>query len=137
MQIEWTEDLSVGVDEIDEQHKELFKRINKLDSALRKGKAKAEVLKFLEFLEEYAVTHFKTEEEFMVSCRYPEYSLHKTNHDRFKKDLAVIEKKFEAGAPLVDVMGLCNNLLIVWFCNHIRTRDMALGGFMKTRRYRA
>ncbi len=30
MAIEWTMGLSTGVDEIDDQHKELFKRINRL-----------------------------------------------------------------------------------------------------------
>jgi len=34
MKLQWTQDLSVGVEEIDNQHKELFERINNLDSAM-------------------------------------------------------------------------------------------------------
>jgi hemerythrin len=36
--MQWTEDLSVGVETIDNQHKELFSRINSLADAIRLGK---------------------------------------------------------------------------------------------------
>ena len=36
--MQWTEDLTVGVEAIDNQHKELFSRINSLADAIRQGK---------------------------------------------------------------------------------------------------
>ena len=74
MKIKWTSDLSVDVKEIDGQHKELFKRINNLDTAMKKGRAKEEVLGLIEFLDEYVVIHFRTEELFMIKYGLSEVS---------------------------------------------------------------
>ena len=35
--LEWTDDFSVGIDSIDNQHKDLIQLINKLNSATGKG----------------------------------------------------------------------------------------------------
>jgi hemerythrin len=134
MQVKWTEDFSVGVGEIDRQHKELFARINDLDSALRQGKAKEEVLRLIDFLDEYAVSHFAMEEGYMSAHDYPNYPQHKTEHSRFKAEFADIKRRFATGGrSQADTIGLCNNLLITWFCNHIRTVDMSLGSFLKAK----
>ena len=52
MAIEWTKDLETGVALIDEQHKELFDRVNKLLAASSQGRGKEEVGSLLGFLEE-------------------------------------------------------------------------------------
>jgi hemerythrin len=133
MQLEWTPDLSVGIEEIDSQHRELFRRINNLDSALRTGKAKAEIIRLIEFLDEYVVDHFGAEEKYMIDYNYAGYDRHKANHAWFINEFSGIREKFDAGEPPVTLIGLCNNLLITWFSNHIRTVDMALGGFLKSK----
>jgi hemerythrin len=43
MAIEWTDDLAVGIVEIDNQHKELFHQINQLLEACNQGKGKETV----------------------------------------------------------------------------------------------
>jgi len=58
MPFEWTQNLSIGVAEIDNQHKELFKRINNLLDAISQGKGKQELFAVLEFLEDYSKFHF-------------------------------------------------------------------------------
>jgi hemerythrin len=133
MHLQWSEDLSVGVDEIDIQHKELFNIINRLDSAMKQGKAREEIIRLIEFLDEYIVTHFHTEEKYMTDHGYPGYSVHKTKHNWFINEFSDIKKKFETEGPSVDVIILSNNLLISWFSNHIRTIDRALGIFLKTK----
>lgn len=65
MAIEWTQDLSTGSDEIDNQHKELFRRINSLLDACNQGKGREEIGKTVQFLEDYVITHFSAEEEYM------------------------------------------------------------------------
>jgi len=86
MKLQWTPDFSVGVEEIDSQHKELFERINDLDSAMKQGRAKEEVVRLVEFLNKYAIVHFGAEEKYMTDYDYPGYALHKTKHDWFKKE---------------------------------------------------
>jgi hemerythrin len=130
MQLLWTRDLSVGVEEIDIQHKELFEMINALDAAIKKGKAKKEIMELIGFLDGYIVNHFGTEEEYMTARGYPDYPYHKKKHEWFTEEFSGIKKRLEGGTPLVEVIGLSNNLLITWFSNHIRTTDKALGGFL-------
>ena len=131
MRVTWTQDLSVDVKEIDAQHKELFRRINSLDSEMKKGRAKEEVLKVIEFLDEYVVIHFRTEEMFMLNYAYPKYQFHKTKHEWFKEEFSAIRKKLEKEGATPGVIILSNNLLITWFCNHIRTIDAELGRYLK------
>ena len=133
MQITWTKDFSVGIEEIDSQHRELFNRINNLDAALRQGKVKEEILRVINFLDEYAVTHFGTEEKYMVAYDYPDYRHHREKHEWFRREFSGIKNKLGNGTSLADIIGLSNHLLIDWFCNHIRTADMSLGGFLKSK----
>lgn len=71
MAILWTPDLATKVDEIDSQHRELFKRINDLLDACNQGRGKEEVQKVIRFLEEYVATHFGEEEKYMEKYNYP------------------------------------------------------------------
>ena len=133
MKLQWTQELSVGVEEIDSQHKELFDRINNLDSAMKQGTAKEEVVRLIEFLDQYVIIHFGAEEKYMVDYNYTGYALHKTKHDWFKKEFSDIRTRLEAGGVTPELIMLSNNLLISWFSNHIRSIDMMLGSFLKSK----
>jgi hemerythrin len=133
MKLQWTQDLSVGVEEIDSQHKELFDRINNLDTAMKQGSAREEVVRLIEFLDKYVIIHFGAEEKYMTDYNYAGYALHKTKHDWFKKEFSNIRTKLNAGGITADVIMLSNNLLITWFSNHIRSIDMMLGSFLKSK----
>ena len=41
--MKWTQDMAVGIETIDEQHKELFKRISDLLQAIREHRCKSEI----------------------------------------------------------------------------------------------
>lgn len=133
MKLQWTEDLSVGEEEVDSQHRELFKMINALDAAIRKGKPNKEIVGLIGFLDDYIVVHFGTEEKYMTSTGYPDFESHRKKHEWFIEEFSHIKKRLEDGAPLVEIGGLSNNLLITWFSNHIRTIDKALGGFLASK----
>jgi hemerythrin len=133
MKLQWTQNFSVGVEEIDSQHKELFDRINHLDSAMKQDRAKDEVIRLIEFLDKYVIIHFDAEEKYMIDYNYAGYALHKTKHDWFKKEFSDIRTKLDAGGVTPDLIMLSNNLLITWFSNHIRTIDMTLGSFLKSK----
>jgi hemerythrin len=133
MKLQWAQDLSVGVEEIDSQHKELFDRINNLDSAMRQGTAKEEVVRLIEFLGKYVIIHFGAEEKYMIDYNYTGYALHKTKHEWFKKEFSDIRINLDAEGITPDVIMRSNNLLITWFSNHIRSIDMILGSFLKSK----
>lgn len=133
MPVEWTEDLETGVNEIDDQHREIFRRINGLLDACNHGKGKNEVDKVIRFLDDYVITHFGTEEKYMIDYEFPDYSSHKGQHSRFIKDFFDLKKQFETEGPGVHIVIMTNHMVVDWFLNHIRKIDKKLGEFLKTK----
>lgn len=133
MAINWTEDLRVGVDTIDNQHKELFNRINNLLDACTHGKGSEEVKRTLNFLSDYVITHFGTEERLMARYNYPDYASHKEKHEKFNKEFAELKMRIQKEATgLLTTLGT-NHLLIDWWLNHIGKVDKELGAFLKAK----
>lgn len=61
--IRWSDNLSVGVELIDEQHKMLIQRLNDMTSAIEESKGPNEIARTLNFLIEYTDFHFSAEEK--------------------------------------------------------------------------
>lgn len=133
MAIEWTKDISVGVDKIDDQHKELFNRINGFLDAMNRGAGKEEVGNVIDFLEDYVLTHFGAEEGFMTKHKYPEYQSHKAQHVVFLKNLSDLKKEFEFGGVTLPLTLKVQRHIVDWIINHIRKIDKALGAFLKAK----
>ncbi|MEK6776135.1 MAG: bacteriohemerythrin [bacterium] len=131
MAIQWTEELGTGVDMIDNQHKELFKRINDLLDACGQGKGIEEVGKIIGFLEDYVVTHFSTEEKYMTQYDYPDQLTHKGQHRHFINNFSDLKKQFETDGAGVHIVILTNRVVVDWLNSHIRKVDKALGTFLK------
>ncbi len=133
MAIAWTSDLATSVDEIDSQHKELFRRINSLLEACNQGKGKGEVQNVIAFLEDYVVSHFGEEERYMEKYSYPDAGLHKDQHREFMKNFADLKRQFETDGPGVHIVITTNQMVVDWLRTHIQRLDKALGAFLKTR----
>lgn len=132
MGIEWREALAVGVTEIDNQHKELLVRFDKLLKACETGKGMSELKELLVFLNEYVIKHFKDEEALQKLRSYPGYESHKNEHDHFVARIKALQEEIDReGVALHHVMET-NNLLLKWLINHISTVDVELGKFIKT-----
>ena len=132
MGIEWRESLSVGVVEIDDQHKQLLKHFDQLLKACESGKGREELKKLLGFLDEYVVRHFKDEESLQRLRNYPGYADHKKEHESFVAQLTKLKQDIQSeGVALHHVMET-NNLLLKWLIHHISTVDVQLGKYLKT-----
>ena len=117
----WTDDLSVKVRVIDDQHKKLFRIINTLHEAMREGRGRQKVEETLEELVDYTVYHFGIEEKYMQQVNYPDYYNHKAQHDAFAKKIAAFRKAHEKNQ-----FGLSNELMLFlrdWLTNHIMGTD--------------
>jgi hemerythrin len=133
MRLEWTKDLSVGVAEIDNQHRELFARTNDLLDAMKRGKGREDVGGLLSFLEDYTVMHFGLEEKFMLEYEYHDLQSHKRKHSQFIEKIREERKKLEAEGATVDIAARISLLLTQWWIDHIRNVDRLLGIFLKKR----
>lgn len=131
MAIEWNEKLEIGIQEIDTQHKELFKIMNNLIEACNSGKGKEVVGNTLRFLKNYCIEHFKTEEKLMEKHNYPDLEKHKLQHYVFTQNIDKIYKDFEKDGPRVHIVILVNQLVVNWFINHIKKIDVLYGKHIK------
>lgn len=135
--MEWSQDLSVGIDEIDEQHKELFRRINRLVESVRQSRCRETIPEVIRFLEEYVITHFANEEEYMKEFDYPGYEAHKAQHKEFLKSISGLkgglEKIRNQGGSSYELSVTTNQVVVEWILDHIIKVDRKLGGFLKTR----
>ena len=133
--MEWTEDLSVGVGEIDEQHKELFRRINDLVKAIKQARCKYTIDETIGFLEDYAQSHFTMEEEWMQRTGYGEFGRHMAQHRVFLESLAQLKK--QAAEPRVqgasyELSVTTNQVVVDWIVVHIQKIDKRFGEFLKS-----
>ena len=132
--MEWTKDLAVGIETIDEQHKELFKRINGLLVAIKEHRCRSEIDGTLAFLEDYAKFHFNEEENRMRAAGYPGFKEHVVLHREYMKSLA--ELKEMASQPRVhgasyDLSVTTNQVVVDWIVDHIMKADRKFGEHVK------
>lgn len=131
MAIEWRESLSIGVNAIDGQHKELLQRFDQLLSACKDGKGIDELKGLLDFLSDYVFTHFWDEEEIQRKHQYPGYEEHKKQHDGFVVRLESLKQEIATQGMAVHHVMETNNLLLKWLINHISVVDKELGKFLQ------
>ena len=72
----WQEKYSVGIKEIDNQHKQLIDMINELNDAMLAKRGKEVLMSVLNKLAAYCVTHFTNEEKMMSTHDYPDFAEH-------------------------------------------------------------
>ena len=131
--MEWTPDLTVGVELIDTQHKELFKRITDLLDSIKKKECKYTIDDTTKFLEEYVVFHFTDEENVMREAGYPELEAHMKLHAQFIDDFNELKDKLKHEISSYTRSVYTNQIVVDWILQHIKTVDMKFGGFMESR----
>jgi len=125
----WTQNLSVGVKMIDDQHKMWFEKAEKLFDAGKNHQAKEYIGELLTFLDDYTKKHFADEEKYMLSIHYPEYEAQKKAHTAFIAELAKLRNDFETSGGSLMVILNANQMVIDWLTKHISNMDKKIGEF--------
>lgn len=127
--IVWKKEYSIGVEEIDEQHKKLLDIANKFISAKVEGR-EFEVLKetFVNLVE-YTKIHFATEEQHMINNNYYGYEEHKRQHQVLIGQVKRILENFhkEQSRATEDLLTLLKN----WLVKHMIDHDKQYGKFLE------
>lgn len=129
MAMEWNASLRTGVDEIDEQHKELFRQANNLNAAMSQGKGRDEVGRLLDFLGKYVIDHFAQEEALMARWRCSMAEANKQAHRQFVARFNELRKQSGEGANASVVIDIYNELT-QWLVQHIRGIDAKLATYV-------
>ncbi len=131
--IAWEDSLSVGVSEIDNQHRRLIGFINQLADFMVGGKDIENPLQsVLSGLFNYTVYHFFTEEQIMENVGYPNYDAHRAAHINLTATVIVFLDRFIRGEQ--NIHQEVFSFLKQWLLEHIRVTDKELGDYLQTRR---
>src|SRR5271157_3259308 len=101
--INWTENLSVKIKSIDDQHKKLIDLINGFYDNVRDKSSKEMIFELIKSLKEYTVFHFSTEEKYMKQYGFPGFSGHKIEHDNFVKKVLDFEDRYKNGKLILTI----------------------------------
>lgn len=129
--INWSDKYVTGIQEIDNQHKELVRIINELYDAMKQGSANDKTSGILDFLAKYTIEHFQTEEKLMRGYAYPAFTQHKAEHDKLVKKVQELLQKKD-GAKLILTLEL-SKFLSDWLTQHILGQDLAYVSFFKAK----
>ncbi len=125
--IEWNDELSVGIEEIDEQHKVLVGLINRMHDAIHQRHGSDVVEGILAELAEYTRIHFAVEESLMRLLNFPGYEEHRDLHEELIDQMVDLQQKIAEGKHSIGFELM--HFLKVWLSKHIMEEDMQYSGF--------
>ncbi len=128
---QWTEDLDVGGESLNDDHKNLIKILNKFYKACSDGNSDQSVEETADDLLFYTIYHFRREEELMKEHDYPHLEPHIAKHETFTQK--VVEIKTQLEEKTNDPCNSVLRLLIEWLMDHITIEDKKLAPFLATK----
>ncbi len=123
--VKWEDKYSLGVESIDEQHKELFQIANRIYELLKNEMILDKydhIMEIIDELKNYTVDHFKDEEEYMKSIGYKKFLSHKVAHTDFLDKMENIDvNKIDNGHNeyLLSIL----DFVCLWLIEHIMKED--------------
>ncbi len=133
MKAEWDESLSVGVAEIDDQHKRIFENFNAFSKACSNGNGAEKLNELFWFLGSYVATHFASEERLMQMIGFADYPKHHELHTTFISYVDALMARFSKEGPSEDLIATVNALMKDWLVEHISVMDRSIGQFVRRR----
>jgi len=119
--IEWSEEFSVNVREIDAHHKKLVEKINLLHQSLLDNKGSEAQKSIVAGMVEYAEFHFTAEEKLMLRHNFPDYQRHKAEHGKFTEMALDLRKRIDNSGFVLTLEIL--SFLKSWLQDHILVSD--------------
>ena len=122
----WTEELSVGVTALDNDHKKMIAILNELHDGIMAGHKREILTSVFDHLLDYSKFHFANEEELFAKINYPFAPAHKREHLSFVtriENLNARSKKAPAALIDLELMSFLRN----WLVTHIQGSDRQYG----------
>lgn len=129
---EWKDDYKIGVEVIDNAHKQLFSIVSRIiknfmDADFERNKMTC--IEAIKYLKSYTIQHFKEEEEYQRSIGYSGYVNHKKVHDNMR-DVVVpalereVTQSRYSRESMEHFVGACAG----WLAAHVLIEDQAITG---------
>jgi hemerythrin len=127
--LKWSVSHAVFVPEIDDEHKEIFEEVSKLQEALSNRNPLPKIRELTQRLVDCAVEHFAHEERLMRAARYESLSWHKRQHDAARKRVGQFVSRIEAGDMEAGLALV--EYLKSWLRDHTRLPDRMMAAFLR------
>ena len=134
MSVKWGESFATGVDEIDQQHQELFAKLDNMLNAVEQGTGHIVVQDLFTYLDGYTREHFAVEESLQRKTNYPHVAVHCEEHKKFISNLERLKSRVAIDGPTESDVKLIRDTLVNWLITHICSTDRHFGDFVKEQR---
>ncbi|NNJ91628.1 MAG: hemerythrin family protein [Gammaproteobacteria bacterium] len=127
--ITWSDEYSVGVSELDNQHKKIIALINELNASREISSRSEKLHNILGRIIIYAQNHLDYEENLLRKNAYPDFENHLRKHQDYKlkvSDFAVDILEYREDLPEKLL-----NYLNQWWMDHILKEDMQYKPFFE------
>ena len=121
MEIKWKDEYSVGIEEIDEQHRYFITLLNDLYDAVCSNRGRQELKDLFQKLSDYAEKHFATEEKYFDEFHYEGAAEHKMKHQEMRDEIKKIKNQEEGNE--IDFYGNIVYFLKDWLEDHLEKMD--------------
>lgn len=121
----WSDEISVHVQEIDEQHKHFIDITNSIIELLEKETvSRQELIMKIAQLGDYAMVHFGTEEDYFNQFHYEDAVLHKAAHDQYRKQFKdLLDQARDENNDIMHIAEYVAKYAGDWLINHIKDMD--------------
>lgn len=127
--MKWGDELSVGIEEIDDDHRKLVKCLDDLFTACFAGQGPQVLAGILLRLHQYTREHFVHEEDVMRQIGYPGLEEHRALHAELVSELDDIIEQHKMGGSH-DLSNQTLQFLEDWLTHHILIEDKKIGKFV-------
>lgn len=131
----WENRFNIGVEIIDNEHKKLFKIINKLFTfGEDEEKSQWVCQEGIKYFKDHAIKHFADEEAYMEAINYSGLQIHKRVHEDFRdKILPALQEELESTEYSEDAVSHFLGVCTGWLLGHTLTEDRAIVGKAKSK----
>ena len=131
--LQLTDDILTGIEEIDNQHRELLAKGNAVLFPATGRLETKDILNELEFLIQYVDEHFSDEERLMEYYGYEKVLGHKKQHQRIRREVEGLFRKVKQTDSVESLASELYFLLSDWATYHINEWDKGYAAFLHER----
>lgn len=119
----WKDSYRLGVEQIDQQHRELFDMTEELVNAVEEGATAADYEKAVGFLQDYVIEHFRDEEAYLASLHARDLAAHQAEHQAFTETVENYGRRLKENGFDEKTMKDLAGTVTAWLIYHVVDTD--------------
>lgn len=127
--VKWNESSALGIDEADRQHKKMVELMNEVHRVVHGNRGVSTITNRLSNLIEFTAVHFRWEEQYLESHRYPDLAAHRKEHEKLLAELRGYRDSVEISnkRQIDEIVIKLND----WLLKHIEHSDSKYARFLQ------